>query len=455
MQDEPIDDDLFLPEGEEDNLDLDLPHCGLAWSIELSDSITAIALAPNRLLVAVATIDDEITLLDIETGKVTSTLPGHSGGTNALQFLNDEILISTGEDSLAKIWRCSNTAAAASEEEAKEQLTKPQLVVEYNVAGIDADRSFAGYTVGHLAMSPDGDQFAVASGKSIVLFTITDAVPTNLDITRRDLPPLKSTVEALKFDAHNANLLAAYNGGITMWALATRKDKDQAQALDFAYDGACLAIEANKDMSWLCAGCHDASVHIWHLLHPDDDSTSTSSEGVAVREMACGGYQKPVKMVEFGPGRNSKWLASAGGLQGTIWDFSDSPAGSVPTLTLGHVSPITCQAWQPEEPYLLVTGSKNGLLLFHDVNDIAQPGKPNLCLPGVVADAFSTSEDGSADGKDEENEQDEATVVMFGREGVVVSGHVSGVVRGWRLPEGEEEEEETDDEETDEAEDKR
>jgi WD40 repeat protein len=387
-----------LPMGvTEEDIALDLPHCVDIWEIELEDAITSLTLTPKGKLAAAATIEEAITILDTDTGKIRFALSGHAGGTNAVEFLSGTVLASCGEDGKVKLWN----------------IAKQTLIKEFTIDGVDADGSSRGRSVGHLAIATGGLQFAVSSGRSVVLFSVKSA-PANADnVTRRDFPPLKSTVEGLKFDAKHGNLLAAYNGGVTLWDLSTRTE-NEAQALDFAFEGACLAVDAHPSMDWLVAGCHDATVHIWQLIHGKKD-------GIEVKDMSCSGYEKPVKFVDFQP--TGQYMASSGGTRGTIWNFTDSPAGTIPTLALGHSQTITCQAWQPDEPYLLATGAKDGKILFHDVEDIAQEakdGQPNLCLPGVVADC--------------EGKKDEATALVWARDGFFLVGHVSGFVRGWCLP---------------------
>ncbi len=51
-----------------------------------------------------------------------------------------------------------------------------------------------------------------------------------------------------------------------------------------------------------------------------------------------------VLCVDFNP--SYQLLASAGGTVNTVWSFEgDGPAGSMPTVALGHAKPITCQVW--------------------------------------------------------------------------------------------------------------
>ena len=398
MADEQQEDMGELPMGlTEENIDMELPHCVDIWEIELEEAITSLSLTPKGKIAAAATIEDAITILDTETGKVKFTLPGHSGGTNVVEFLSGTVLASCGEDGKVKLWN----------------IAKETLIKEYTIDGVDADGSSRGRSVGHLSVATGGLRFAVASGRSVVLFTVASAPANAENITRRDFPPLDSTVESLKFDAKHGNLLAAYNGGITLWDLSTRTE-NEAQALDFPYEGACLSVDAHPSMDWLVSGCHDATVHIWQLIHGKE-------EGVEVKDFACSGYEKPVKFVNF---QNSgQYMASAGGTRGTIWNFAEGPAGSIPTLTLGHFQTITCQAWQPDEPFLLATGAKDGRVLFHDVTDIAQEaqeGHPNMCLPGVIAPSGE--------------KKDEVTALVWALGGFFIVGHVSGFLRGWCLP---------------------
>lgn len=338
---------------------MELPQCVDIWELELPEAVTALALTPKGKLAAAATLDDAIVVVDTETGEEKSRLSGHVGGTNALAFLSGSVLASAGEDGTVRLWNIGHS----------------ECVGEWKIDGVDADRTPHGACVNHISVAPGGTHFAAAAGRTMVLFAVSATPATAATVTRRDFDPLKSTVEALRFDKKQGNLLAGYNGGVTVVDLANRA-ADEAQSLDFPYDGACLSVDGNATMEWVVSGCHDASVHIWQLIHNPEGAGKGA--GVEVKEMACGGYERPVKFVDFDG--NGRFLASAGGKQGIIWDFKESPTGSVPTLTLGHSGAITAQAWQPDEPFLLATGDKNGTVLFHDVEDIAEEGQPNLCL---------------------------------------------------------------------------
>lgn len=59
---------------------LALPNCTLKWGQELTEAVTTLALSPKEQLIAVGTVDDEICVLDVQTGEVKFRVAGHDGG---------------------------------------------------------------------------------------------------------------------------------------------------------------------------------------------------------------------------------------------------------------------------------------------------------------------------------------------------------------------------------------
>lgn len=84
-------------------------------------------------------------------------------------------------------------------------------------------------------------------------------------------------------------------------------------------------------------GCHDQTLHIWHLVYSEE------LDGFDCMEMACGGYTQKVTVCNWQPGAKAKLLASAGGRALTVWNFEKTPAGTMPLLAIGHTAVITCQ----------------------------------------------------------------------------------------------------------------
>ncbi|KAL4457845.1 hypothetical protein ABPG75_012710 [Micractinium tetrahymenae] len=368
-----------------------LPRLSQLWSAEMEEAAVCLALSPKGQLLAVGTVDDAIAVLDVGSGAVAHTLAGHRGGTNGLAFLSGNSLVSVGEDGAARVW---NVARAA-------------CLHELPVDAEGADRTRGGHSVNHLAAAPGGKAFACAAGRLVTIFTLgasAQAAPS-----KKVLGPMESTVESLRFDRHG-NLLATYNGGVSYWRFDRTEEEKRELALPYA--GACLCGDVTPGVDYIVAGCHDATVHIYHFKQQ-------RQSGVELQEMTCGGYDSKVTAVDFNP-RGDR-MASSGGDKNTVWNFSGSPTGTMPTLAVGHYGAITCQAWQPDADGWLATGGKDGRLFIYDVDNGVPIGKdmPFVCQPGAV---------GAAD------DDDEMTALIFARQGLLYSGHISGMVRKWELP---------------------
>ncbi|PRW55973.1 WD40 subgroup [Chlorella sorokiniana] len=375
-----------------------VPRLNELWNVELDEAPVALALSPKQQLLAVATVDDSIQLLDVASGKVAHTLTGHSGGTNRLAFLSGNSLVSVGEDGTARLW---NVARAA-------------CLHEMPVDAEGADRAGQrGHCVNHLTIAPGAKSFACAAGRLVTIFTLGSTAQQ--PPSKRVLGPLESTVESLRFD-RRGNLLATYNNGVSYWDFTRSQDE---QELPLPAPGAMLCGDVTPSGDYIVAGCHDATVHIYHFKQK-------SKGGVEMEEMSCGGYESKVTCVDFNP--QGDRMASSGGDKCTVWNFSGAPTGTMPVLTVGHLGNVTCQSWQPDMDGYLATGARDGRLQIHDVDDAApmRPDMPFICQPGAIG----------------VTEDDEVTALVFARDGLLYSGHISGAVRKWELPLASSEEEE-------------
>ncbi len=108
-----------------DDMDFYASPCNQQWETELPEAITAMALSPKRKLLAVATVEPEIMLLDTATGEIKYTLAGHKGGTNGIVFVSGSVLASCGEDGSLRIW----------------SIPKQACVTHIPITGLDADAS--------------------------------------------------------------------------------------------------------------------------------------------------------------------------------------------------------------------------------------------------------------------------------------------------------------------------
>jgi hypothetical protein len=124
-----------------------------------------------------------------------------------------------------------------------------------------------------------------------------------------------------------------------------------------------MSAAARPDLSYIVGGCMDSCVHIWHFTgSPEaaaaaartkaessgkEGSTSEQQQqqppGSEIIEYSCGGYSSKVTSTVFNG--DHTMLASLGGTQCTVWDFTgpQGPAGSIPVVGLGHTKTVTCQ----------------------------------------------------------------------------------------------------------------
>lgn len=74
-----------------------------AWQAH-ARAVNAIALHPAGQLIATASRDKQIYLWDVRSGKRLLTLAGHQRSVNALQWVDEGVLASAGDDGVIKVW---------------------------------------------------------------------------------------------------------------------------------------------------------------------------------------------------------------------------------------------------------------------------------------------------------------------------------------------------------------
>jgi WD40 repeat protein len=74
-----------------------------AWQAH-ARAVNAIALHPAGQLIATASRDKQIHLWDARSGKRLLTLAGHQRSVNALQWVDEGVLASAGDDGVIKVW---------------------------------------------------------------------------------------------------------------------------------------------------------------------------------------------------------------------------------------------------------------------------------------------------------------------------------------------------------------
>jgi WD40 repeat protein len=137
----------------------------LRWTLELPDTASAMAFAPDGRRVAVATLAGDVVMVNVSTGEVSPTGASHRGG------------------SLAVAWHPAGELLATAGQDGRVCLVEPGFSERPTY------RSFGRGWVDHLAWSSDGAYLAIAAGKAVHVVATTGESVAELST--------KSTVDAL------------------------------------------------------------------------------------------------------------------------------------------------------------------------------------------------------------------------------------------------------------------
>jgi WD40 repeat protein len=192
----------------------------------------------------------------------------------------------------------------------------------------------SGAWAGALAWSPDGESLAVSAGKQASLYSRKGQ-------RQAALPEAASTITGLGWGQGGKLLGCACYGGVQLYFARTGKPAGQ-----LSWQGSMLNLHWSPDGKVIACGCQDKSVHFWRLQTGQDSMMS--------------GY--PGKPTSLSWSHDSRHLATNGGAEVAIWDFSPpGPEKKPPILLEGHTEPVAAVAWAPNVK-LLATGCKGGLV---------------------------------------------------------------------------------------------
>jgi WD40 repeat protein len=123
------------------------------------------------------------------------------------------------------------------------------------------------------------------------------------------------------------------------------------------------ALVWSPDGKWLVSGNQDPSVHLWI---PDRDE-----------ELQMSGFEGKVKHLSFDS--TSRWLATSGGTQVSVWDCSGSgPEGREPAM-LGHEAPVTAVSFQRNHGSLAAAASDGSVRIWSP--ERPRPLRATITLP--------------------------------------------------------------------------
>lgn len=284
------------------------------WSALVDDCIISLAWSPDGAQLSAASVGGSVHIFDAKSGGVQQAFQAHRFGATALAWHPAGVELATaGQDGNVRIWNSQSG-------ELTHELEGGSSWVE------------------HLAWSPSGRYLASAAGRALRLWSADRKL-------LREYPEHSNTIAAIAWRPNTSELASACYGQIRIW----RPDSEKP-ARTFSWKGSMLALAWSPDGQYLCHGNQDSTVHFWIVR--------------SGKELQMWGY--PTKVRELGWDRRSRYLATGGGAQITIWDCAGKgPTNTKPVVLKFHQAPLSQLVYQRNGP-LLASGCTGGRIAIWD-----------------------------------------------------------------------------------------
>jgi WD40 repeat protein len=207
------------------------------------DIVNSVAYSPDALVLAGATgspppdtMDTRIFLWDVLTGAVIRTMPGHSGGSTAVDISPDgTIVASGGRDSTVKLWQTSNGALLRT-------------------------LSGQGGGITDVEFAPDGTTIASSSNSGTVfLRKVSDGA-----LVRTITSP--NGIVSFRYSSDGARLVtgeSAYGDNVRIWDVATG---GSIRVLPGHPDGFVQAVAFDRDDETIVSGSgYSRDIRFWRV----------------------------------------------------------------------------------------------------------------------------------------------------------------------------------------------
>jgi WD40 repeat protein len=282
------------------------------------DYIHDLSWSPNGHFLACADAKGIVSIHSVITRYVQAQWTAHCLGALRARWSHDgKHLASAGQDGKVHIHDCT----------------------EYErVASIDHGNAW----VEHIAWNQTKDIILTAAGKQLKLSQADGRLIQQFE-------DHKNTIADIAWNPVVPELFATSSyGGTRLWNV-----KQVTFKRFFDWKGSLLNIAYSPNGKVLAAGCQDGAAHIWLLPSGDD--------------LFMNGY--PTKVRELSWDSSSRYLATGGGPEVIIWDFSGKgPSGSTPIVFPGHDSFISTLKFSPTS-LKLASGGLDGRVMVWDLNN--------------------------------------------------------------------------------------
>ena len=267
----------------------------------------------ERGVVAAASADGPIVLVDADTLAPRCEIAGHDMGNASVSLHPSGALVATGgQDAQVRI--CSTTTGAAH-----------------------ATLSTDGAWCERVRYHQSGNHLAAATGKFVLVWDADG------DLLHR-WGPHASTVADIAW--HGDLLASAAYGAITTWTLGS-----QTATRVYPWKGASLRLRWSPTGRFIATGDQDSTVHFWYV-----DSG---------KDLQMYGYE--TKVLELAWDAGGRYLATGGGTVPVIWDCKGKtgPENSRPIELVYHGSPVSSLAFS-HQGALLASGDRAGEIAVWD-----------------------------------------------------------------------------------------
>ena len=279
------------------------------------DYIHDLAWSANGHHIACADAKGYVSIRSAITGYLNEHWCGHQLGALRARWSHDgKYLASSGQDGKAHIYDGSSYTKLAT--------------IDHGTAWVE-----------HIAWHRQRDCILTAAGKQLKL--------SNADgVLIQQFEEHKSTIADLAWHPVVPELFATSSyGGARLWNLKQASFKRFLE-----WKGSLLNIAYSPNGKVLAAGCQDGAAHIWLLPSGDD--------------LLMNGY--PTKVRELSWDSTSRYLATGGGSEVIVWDFSGKgPSGSKPLMFPGHDSFISVLAFAPTGLRLASGGLDGNVMIWN------------------------------------------------------------------------------------------
>jgi WD40 repeat protein len=300
----------------------------IKWSQTGKDYVADLSWSPDGKLIARSDAGGNVSILDASTGGCLKEWHAHElGALKARWSAHGKHLASCGQDGTARVYDLKDWSTTS--------------VCRYGSGWVE-----------HLAWHGRQEMFLAASGKELKLWAADGKLI-------QEFAKHKSTIADVTWNPAAPDLFATSSyGGVRLWNL---KHPSPKRLLE--WKGSILNITYSPNGKVLAAGCQDGAAHVWLLPSAQD--------------LFMNGY--PTKVRELSWDAGSRFLATGGGPEVIIWDFSGKgPSGSEPIVFPGHESFISVLSFAPHG-LRLASGGLDGQIFIWDVGD---PGNVLLSSDG-------------------------------------------------------------------------